>query len=101
LADYVIWSYEHDAWWRPHQWGYTPNLAEAGHYNANHAERIVTHANLITVNERAMPLAEAASFVPEPSIECPRCRRRSFNPNDIRERYCGACHRFHDEVSSA
>jgi len=92
---FVIWSYEHEAWWRPAWWGYTRDLAEAGHYTANEAEHIVRRANLITVNERAMSVVEAQTFVPEPSIECPRCRRRSFNPNDIRERYCGACHVFH------
>jgi ribosomal protein S27AE len=23
---------------------------------------------------------------------CPRCGRTSYNPNDVREGYCGACH---------
>lgn len=27
-----------------------------------------------------------------PSITCPRCGRTSWNPNDVREGYCGACH---------
>lgn len=31
-----------------------------------------------------------------PSIVCLPCGRRSFNPTDIRQRYCGRCHRFHD-----
>lgn len=26
------------------------------------------------------------------SITCPRCKRTSYNPNDIREGYCGNCH---------
>jgi ribosomal protein L37E len=26
------------------------------------------------------------------SITCPRCGRTSYNPNDIREGYCGNCH---------
>jgi hypothetical protein len=30
--------------------------------------------------------------VAEPSITCPRCGRTSYNPNDIREGYCGYCH---------
>jgi hypothetical protein len=34
-----------------------------------------------------------------PSFICPRCGRESFNPNDIRERYCGACHQFIDDAS--
>jgi hypothetical protein len=29
-----------------------------------------------------------------PSFTCPRCGRTSYNPHDIRERYCGACHSF-------
>ena len=28
------------------------------------------------------------------AYRCPRCAAVSFNPNDIRERYCGACHQF-------
>ena len=28
----------------------------------------------------------------EPSFVCPRCGAESFNPNDIRERYCSRCH---------
>jgi hypothetical protein len=30
--------------------------------------------------------------VTAPSFRCPRCGRRSYNPNDIREGYCGNCH---------
>lgn len=29
---------------------------------------------------------------------CPNCGRTSHNPNDERERYCGACHRYEDGV---
>jgi len=31
-------------------------------------------------------------------IRCLRCGRVSYNLNDVRERYCGACHRFHDDT---
>lgn len=31
------------------------------------------------------------------SIVCPRCGRRSWQPEDVRQRYCGACHRWHDD----
>jgi hypothetical protein len=27
-----------------------------------------------------------------PSITCPGCGRTSWNPNDVREGYCGFCH---------
>jgi hypothetical protein len=30
----------------------------------------------------------------EPSYTCPRCNMTSYNPNDIRYRYCGNCHQF-------
>lgn len=36
-----------------------------------------------------------------PSIVCPRCWKKSWNRNDIAERYCGACHQFHDEEGYA
>lgn len=32
------------------------------------------------------------------SITCPRCGRRSYNRNDVRERYCGFCHAFHEDM---
>lgn len=35
---------------------------------------------------------------PQPSITCPQCKRTSYHPEDIRQRYCGACHAFHDEL---
>jgi hypothetical protein len=28
------------------------------------------------------------------AFTCPRCKRTSYNPNDAREGYCGACHDF-------
>lgn len=28
----------------------------------------------------------------QPSITCPVCHMTSYNPNDIREGYCGNCH---------
>lgn len=31
----------------------------------------------------------------EPYIECLRCRRKSFNQNDIAQKFCGHCHGFH------
>lgn len=33
-----------------------------------------------------------------PSIRCPKCGRLSINPRDVQERYCGACHEFHDQM---
>jgi ribosomal protein S27AE len=35
--------------------------------------------------------AEPEKLLPR-SITCPRCGRTSYNPTDIDEGYCGACH---------
>jgi hypothetical protein len=29
-----------------------------------------------------------------PVFLCPMCGRRSYNRNDVEQRYCGACHQF-------
>ncbi len=34
----------------------------------------------------------------EPSITCPKCLRTSYNINDVKHQYCGACHEFHDVI---
>lgn len=31
------------------------------------------------------------------SITCLKCQRTSHNPNDVRFRYCGWCHVFHED----
>jgi hypothetical protein len=58
---WVVWSFEHDGWWGPGRFGYVRELAEAGHYTREEAQRIERQANEYTpvVNERALPLAEA------------------------------------------
>jgi hypothetical protein len=30
------------------------------------------------------------------AIRCHTCKRLSFHPTDVSERYCGACHVFHE-----
>tara|TARA_Y100000310_G_scaffold194428_2_gene194407 strand:+ start:3674 stop:4105 length:432 start_codon:yes stop_codon:yes gene_type:complete len=31
-----------------------------------------------------------------PGIKCLRCNRTSYHPEDVRQRYCGYCHEFHN-----
>lgn len=33
-----------------------------------------------------------------PSITCPTCRKTSYHPKDIEERYCGYCHQWHENM---
>lgn len=42
---YVIWSFEHNAWWRPGRMGYTQWLVEAGQYSEAEAQEICVQAN--------------------------------------------------------
>lgn len=42
---WVIWSNEHDAWWRPNRCGYTVLYREAGHYTYDQAIKICAGAN--------------------------------------------------------
>jgi hypothetical protein len=32
------------------------------------------------------------------SITCKRCKRTSYNLNDVQNHYCGHCHVFHDDI---
>jgi hypothetical protein len=56
---WVVWSFEHDAWWAPARWGYTPDLAKAGHYSQTEAQAIEARANVVHINELAMSLDDA------------------------------------------
>ena len=56
---WVIWSFEHDAWWAPHERGYVLELAQAGRYTKARALEIEAHANVVRPNELALSLAHA------------------------------------------
>ena len=58
-ARYVIWSFEHRAWWAPGRRGYTPDLGAAGRYRRTDARRIVQQANRVRVHEECLTLEEA------------------------------------------
>jgi len=48
---WLIWSHEHDAWWRAARWGYTRNWHEAGRYDILEAVEICLDANRKQINE--------------------------------------------------
>lgn len=57
---WVVWSYEHDAWWGPSYCGYHDDLMFAGIYPRVAAKEIETDANAIGERkESAMSLADA------------------------------------------
>ena len=72
------------------------------------------HAAIVTARARALGLTpetfitrwlaellEAERAERQAGFTCPRCGRTSHNPNDARERYCGACHVFVDDPPEA
>jgi hypothetical protein len=44
-CEFLIWSFEHDAWWRPEELGYTKKIDEAGTYSWERALEICAYAN--------------------------------------------------------
>jgi hypothetical protein len=61
---YLIWSYEHDAWWKAERRGYTRVLIDAGVYSKAEAEAIVKDANIVAVEEEAVSLYAVPTFQP-------------------------------------
>lgn len=53
---FLIWSFEHDAWWGPGERGYTTNIHQAGQYDQVRAIEICTKANLTGLNEAVVCL---------------------------------------------
>jgi hypothetical protein len=50
---YLIWSYEHDAWWNPAYRVYTKDISEAGRYDEIEARGICKQANSFgDINEK-------------------------------------------------
>lgn len=62
---YLIWSYEHKAWWRGKN-GYARDWLEAGFFTKDEATRICAEANRYSAQpeERMVRLDEVESFKP-------------------------------------
>ena len=75
MTEYVIWSIEHDAWWKPARTGYTRELVEAGIYAEREARAIVQRANLVAFHECMIPVEAfglaAAAPDPTPPLDRP------------------------------
>jgi hypothetical protein len=83
-AEFAIFSIEHRAWWRQNEWGYTPNLWEAGRFTVRRATEIIINANyngdpsrvelkqLGAINEVAIPWA---NLMTAPAMTMPKERQ--------------------------
>lgn len=60
----LIWSIEHQAWWRPRSNGYTESIEEAGTYTASEATKILEQANIAAFHEAAIPLRMFSGWRP-------------------------------------
>lgn len=43
--EFLIWSFDHDGWWRPNENGYAEEMQQAGRYTLEQALSICTEAN--------------------------------------------------------
>jgi hypothetical protein len=67
---FVVWSFEHDAWWGPGRMGYTTDLTKAGRYSEADATDIVAKAN----RYRSIPYERAMTLVDAMEHGAPRLR---------------------------
>lgn len=75
-----------------------------GTLTSRHSIALTCEAGVITLTLpeviRILPQLQSFAMHGEPivgpSYHCPHCGAISFNPNDIRERYCGKCHLYDD-----
>ena len=51
--------------------------------------------------ERAWGLRQQQKRAAIPSIVCPVCSARSYNPKDVEHRYCARCRGYHDDMIRA
>ena len=65
-------------------------------YASRHPEAAEDQAWRETEYQQMVELLNKRATLPD-SITCLHCGKTSYNPNDIREKYCGYCHRFSTE----
>lgn len=56
MGEFLIWSVEHNSWWRPKEMGYTRELSDAGRYGEGRAREIVEDANIVACHECMIPV---------------------------------------------
>ena len=76
ITSYLVWSNEHNCWWRPGAQGYTNHIADAGRYSRDEAIKICRGANYMfpkygLPQEIMMPEQDAIDCLGErPKEEC-------------------------------
>ena len=55
MKTFLIWSIQHEAWWRADWRGYTTDLRDAGVYSESEAAAVLKRSNTVAVEECAIP----------------------------------------------
>jgi len=66
---FVIYSFQHAAWWAPEERGYVSEIVQAGLYTEPHAREIVARMKLVQHRACAMPLTTAEGLLTLAEIE--------------------------------
>lgn len=61
--EWLIWSFEHNAWWAPNELGYTRDVNLAGRYSLVRAKEIVNNANFVALNEAMVPASSVTAWL--------------------------------------
>ena len=81
-----IWSFEHDAWWKPESHGYTKLFVEAGFYTRAEAEEICTRANIACESDKPDEEVRELECQVVGRGDCPTCKRPTIACSQ-----CGRC----------
>ena len=75
---YLIWSFEHRAWWGPGRVGYTTATHRAGIYTAEEANEICNEANRNAIEDFMVPAPSQSQIDSRhgrrPGTVSPHCR---------------------------
>jgi hypothetical protein len=55
-TEWLVWSFEHNAWWGPGEMGYVAQQSQAGRYPMKRAIEIARNANIGEVKEAVVPI---------------------------------------------
>jgi len=74
---YLIWSVEHNGWWKQSQYGYSDDLSEAGLFSKEKAKEIIDNANRFHLEDVMIPNSAIKSLSSN-GEGAYKPRRRSF-----------------------
>lgn len=81
VYQFILWSHKHRQWWKPDAYGYTPNIDDAGRFNAQDAaNHLFGDAWSGRVDQASTMVAAPESWGPAAPIVARRAAPREGNP---------------------